>query len=91
MPLAVRELLRVNGVEPERIEELAERIVERMPAQLASYRDDILRTDRVMPGAPEALAAVAREAQLIPTVVTGKLRGSAETSSRPWAWPATWT
>lgn len=53
-----------------------------MPAEFASHRDDIVRTGRVMPGAPEALAAVAREPELIPTVVTGNLRGSAETKLR---------
>ncbi|MET8217563.1 HAD family hydrolase [Streptomyces hirsutus] len=78
MPLAVRELLRANAVEPERIEELAQRIVQRMPAQLERHHDDLSRTGQVMPGAPAALAAVQREPALIPTVVTGNLRGSAE-------------
>ena len=78
MPLAVRELLRVNAVEPERIEELAQRIVQRMPAQLERHRDDLSRTGQIMPGAPAALAAVQQEPRLVPTVVTGNLRGSAE-------------
>ncbi|MFF7888395.1 HAD family hydrolase [Streptomyces sp. NPDC020794] len=78
MPLAVRELLRANAVEPERIDELAQRIVRRMPAQLERHRDDLSRTGQVMPGAPAALAAVQQESGLVPTVVTGNLRGSAE-------------
>jgi phosphoglycolate phosphatase len=78
MPLAVRELLRVNGVEAAQIEELAQHIVRRMPAQLARHHDDLLRTGQVMPGAPEALDAVRRTPGLVPTVVTGNLRGSAE-------------
>ncbi|MBQ0825475.1 HAD family hydrolase [Streptomyces tagetis] len=78
MPLAVRELLRVNAVKPERIEDLAQRIVRRMPARLESHRDDLARTGRIMPGAPAALAAVRQEPGLVPTVVTGNLRGSAE-------------
>ncbi|MFF4827507.1 HAD family hydrolase [Streptomyces sp. NPDC001212] len=78
MPLAVRELLRANAVQPERIEELAQRIVQRMPAQLERHRGDLSRTGQVMPGAPAALAAVHQEPGLVPTVVTGNLRGSAE-------------
>ncbi|QKV95944.1 haloacid dehalogenase-like hydrolase [Streptomyces sp. NA02950] len=78
MPLAVRELLRVNAVEPELIEELAQRIVQRMPAQLERHRDELSRTGQVMPSAPAALAAVQLEPGLVPTVVTGNLRGSAE-------------
>ncbi|MFC5956791.1 HAD family hydrolase [Streptomyces pratens] len=78
MPRAVRELLRVNGVEPERIEEIAQRIVRRMPAQLERHREELRRTGQIMPGAPAALAAVRQEPGLVPTVVTGNLRGSAE-------------
>ncbi|MEU6813979.1 haloacid dehalogenase-like hydrolase [Streptomyces sp. NPDC046860] len=78
MPLAVRELLRVNTVEPSRIEELAQEIVQRMPGQLGSHHDDIVRTGEVMPGAAAALAAVHQRPDFLPTVVTGNLRGSAE-------------
>lgn len=78
MPLAVRELLRVNLVEPERVEELAREIVQGMPARLGSHHDDIVRAGKVMPGAAAALAAVDRRPGLVPTVVTGNLRGSAE-------------
>ncbi|MGW3498609.1 HAD family hydrolase [Streptomyces sp. NPDC001020] len=79
MPLAVRELLRANEVEAERTEELAQRIIQRMPEQLERHRDDLLRTGQIMPGAPAALAAVQQVPGLVPTVVTGNLRGSAET------------
>ncbi|MGW5101948.1 HAD family hydrolase [Streptomyces sp. NPDC004100] len=78
MPMAVRELLRANVVEPEQVEEFAQRIVARMPAQLDRHHDDLVRTGRVMPGAPAALAAVARNPETVPTVVTGNLQGSAE-------------
>ncbi|WP_018549473.1 HAD hydrolase-like protein [Streptomyces sp. LaPpAH-108] len=74
----MRELLRVNAVEPGQVEEFAQRIVARMPAQLDRHRDDIVRTGQVMPGAPAALAAVARNPETVPTVVTGNLQGSAE-------------
>ncbi|MFJ3824937.1 HAD family hydrolase [Streptomyces nodosus] len=82
MPLAVRELLRVNAVEPARIEDLAQCIVQRMPAQLEHHLDDLSRTGKVMPHAPVALAAIRQEPGLIPTVVTGNLRGSAEIKLR---------
>lgn len=78
MPLAVRELLRVNTVEPSLIEELAQEIIQRMPGQLGSHHDDIVRTGEVMPGAAAALAAVHQRPDFVPTVVTGNLRGSAE-------------
>ncbi len=78
MPAAVRDLLRANAVEPERIEDLAERIVQQMPARLKRHRGDLLRTGKLMPGARDALAAVHRAPGLVPTVVTGNLRDSAE-------------
>ncbi|MET8695297.1 haloacid dehalogenase-like hydrolase [Streptomyces bauhiniae] len=82
MPLAVRELLRVNSVEPERIEELAYEIVQRMPDQLGSHHEDIVREGKTMPGAAAALAAVDRRPDFVPTVVTGNLQGSAEIKLR---------
>ncbi|GAA4802975.1 HAD family hydrolase [Streptomyces ziwulingensis] len=78
MPLAVRELLRTNAVEEHRVEELARRIVQRMPEQLALYRGELLDTGVVMPGARAALALVQQSPRCISTVVTGNLRGSAE-------------
>ncbi|MFB7776264.1 HAD family hydrolase [Streptomyces bauhiniae] len=78
MPLAVRELLRVNSVDSTRIEELADKIVQRMPGQLGSHHGDIVREGKLMPGAAAALAAVHQRPDLVPTVVTGNLQGSAE-------------
>ncbi|MFJ3659629.1 HAD family hydrolase [Streptomyces sp. NPDC090119] len=78
MPLAVRELLRVNSVEPTQIEGLAHKIISRMPDQLGSHRGDLVRTGKVMPGAAAALAAVHQKPEFVPTVVTGNLQGSAE-------------
>ncbi|WP_341869877.1 HAD family hydrolase [Streptomyces bauhiniae] len=82
MPLAVRELLRVNSVEPMRVEELAHKIIQRMPDQLGSHQRDLVRMGKVMPGAAAALAAVHRKPEFVPTVVTGNLRGSAEIKLR---------
>lgn len=84
MPIAVRELLTANQVEPEKIEDLAQRIVRRMPRQLESHRDDIIRTGKIMPGVPAALAEVQRQQGLIPTVVTGNLEVAQRSSSIRW-------
>ncbi|MFK0172591.1 HAD family hydrolase [Streptomyces sp. NPDC090306] len=78
MPLAVRELLRVNDVPPGDEEALAERIVSRMPDRLNEHRDDLLRSGQELPGARETLRAVHADPDLVPTVVTGNLQGSAE-------------
>lgn len=79
MPLAVRELLRVNQVPEQRVETLAARIVAELPSRLAGYQELLANNGIVMPGAVDALAAVQQAEHLIPTVVTGNLRGSAET------------
>ncbi|MER7933031.1 MULTISPECIES: haloacid dehalogenase-like hydrolase [unclassified Streptomyces] len=79
MPLAVRELLRANGVAEERVETLAARIVAKLPECLASHRELLATDGMVMPGAVNALAAVQEAEHLIPTVVTGNLRRNAET------------
>ncbi|WP_432114719.1 HAD family hydrolase [Streptomyces sp. S1] len=82
MPLAVRELLRVNQVPEQSVEVLAARIIAELPDRLASHRELLATDGIVMPGAVEALAAVQQAEGLIPTVVTGNLRGSAETKLR---------
>ncbi|MET8124002.1 haloacid dehalogenase-like hydrolase [Streptomyces sp. NPDC005231] len=79
MPLAVRELLRVNRVPERSVETLAARIVAELPDRLASHRELLATEGVIMPGALDALAAVQQAEHLIPTVVTGNLRGSAET------------
>ncbi|MEU3550589.1 MULTISPECIES: HAD family hydrolase [Streptomyces] len=79
MPMAVRELLRVNDVPEQKVEALAARIVAELPERLAAYREFLARDGNIMPGAVDALAAVQQAEHLIPTVVTGNLRGSAET------------
>ncbi|MFE6272284.1 HAD family hydrolase [Streptomyces goshikiensis] len=79
MPLAVLELLRTNHVPEREVEALAERIVAELPARLAGYRSLLVTDGIVLPGAERALAAVHRAEHLISTVVTGNLRGNAET------------
>ncbi|MCT6780568.1 haloacid dehalogenase-like hydrolase [Streptomyces sp. CS7] len=78
MPLAVRELLTTNSVTEAEVEELAQRIVDRLPEQLGRYRDEMRRSGKLMPGAAAALAAVHRTRGLVPTVLTGNLQESAQ-------------
>ncbi|MFD3959749.1 MULTISPECIES: HAD family hydrolase [Streptomyces] len=78
MPLAVRELLNANGVAEAEVEDLAQRIVDRLPEQLGRYRDDMRRSGQLMPGAAAALAAVHQTQGLVPTVLTGNLQESAQ-------------
>ncbi|WP_127452648.1 HAD family hydrolase [Streptomyces sp. B29(2018)] len=77
MPLAVRELLSANDV-PDTDGAIAQRIVERLPEHLGRHREGMRRSGRLMPGASEALAAVHQTAGLVPTVLTGNLRASAQ-------------
>ncbi|MET9276655.1 haloacid dehalogenase-like hydrolase [Streptomyces anthocyanicus] len=79
MPLAVRELLRVNQVPEQDVETFAARIVDELPKRLAGHRELLVNDGVIMPGAVDVLAAVQQAEHLIPTVVTGNLRGSAET------------
>ncbi|MEU9072640.1 MULTISPECIES: HAD family hydrolase, partial [Streptomyces] len=79
MPLAVRELLRVNEVPEQDVETFAARIVDELPERLAGHRELLVNDGVIMPGAVSALDAVQQAEHLIPTVVTGNLRGSAKT------------
>ncbi|MEU6441489.1 haloacid dehalogenase-like hydrolase [Streptomyces sp. NPDC047046] len=76
MPVAVRELLAANDVQE--VDRLAPLIVARLPAELHRHRIELLRDGHLMPGAVEALAAVRADADLVPSIVTGNLRESAE-------------
>lgn len=78
MPYAVRELLRANAVRESVVERFADLIVARLPNRLEAHREELVLRGTVMPGAAEALAAVHQAPDLIPTVVTGNLRASAE-------------
>ncbi|MFD6182013.1 HAD family hydrolase [Streptomyces goshikiensis] len=78
MPLAVRELLSANDVPATEIQQLTQEIVDRLPGQLELHREELCLTGQLMPGATEALAAVHQSGDLVPTIVTGNLRASAE-------------
>ncbi|MHC3394734.1 HAD family hydrolase [Streptomyces lavendulocolor] len=79
MPLAVRELLRANEVPERSVETLAARIVAELPGRLSGYGEVLASEGVILPGAVAALDAVHQAEDLIATVVTGNLRGSAET------------
>ncbi|MGX9891215.1 HAD family hydrolase [Streptomyces sp. NPDC002276] len=78
MPLAVRELLSANGVPGTQTDDLARLMVDRLPGQLYRHREAVRRDGHLMPGAVEALSAVRESPLLVPTIVTGNLRASAE-------------
>lgn len=78
MPLAVRELLRANDIPERDRARLADRITAELPERLAAHRSLLTTAGIIMPGAVKALSAVQQAKHLIPTVVTGNLRKSAE-------------
>ncbi|MGY3676586.1 HAD family hydrolase [Streptomyces sp. TE33382] len=78
MPLAVRELLTANGVPESGIDHIARLMVERLPTRLRHHREALRREGHLIPGAVEALVAVNQDPALVPSIVTGNLRKSAE-------------
>ncbi|MEU0690977.1 HAD family hydrolase [Streptomyces uncialis] len=78
MPVAVKELLTVNGVPGEQMDAFAERIIGLMPGELERNRERMLADGLLLPGAVDSLTAVRKSLHLLPTVVTGNLQASAE-------------
>ncbi|MGW1599796.1 HAD family hydrolase [Streptomyces eurythermus] len=78
MPLAVRELLSSNGVPDAEVGHLAQVIVDRLPGCLEQHREEMRLSGQIMPGAEAALKAVHQNEQLVPSVLTGNLKASAE-------------
>ncbi|MFI6428001.1 HAD family hydrolase [Promicromonospora sp. NPDC050880] len=77
MPLAIRGLLEDNGVSGARADELLPRMLEAVPRRFEAHTEDVRRLGTVLPGAMQALKAVAAEPDLVATVVTGNLRANA--------------
>ncbi|GAA4699562.1 Phosphoglycolate phosphatase, HAD superfamily [Promicromonospora umidemergens] len=77
MPLAIRGLLEDNGVSAREAEELLPHMLEVVPLRFAAHTEDVRRLGFVLPGAMQALKAVAAEPGLVPTVVTGNLEANA--------------
>jgi phosphoglycolate phosphatase len=78
VPLAVRELFVSNGVEPDAAELLAAQALEQIPRRFAAHRGLCLEIGVLLPGAVEALRAVADLPGTVATVVTGNLQHNAE-------------
>ncbi|WP_329586382.1 haloacid dehalogenase-like hydrolase [Kitasatospora sp. NBC_01250] len=85
MPLAVRQLLRENGVPEAEVETLAEHVIRLLPELLADRGAEMREEGRLMDGAVAALQAVHRSAGLVPTVLTGNLRANAAIKLRAFA------
>ena len=77
MPLAIRGLLEDNEVGEREIDALLARMLEAVPLRFAAHTEDVLRLGSVLPGAMQALKAVAAESDLVSTVVTGNLEANA--------------
>ncbi|MCP2263522.1 HAD family hydrolase [Promicromonospora thailandica] len=77
MPLAIRGLLEDNGVGGPAADELVPRMLEAVPRRFAAHTEDVRRLGTVLPGAMQALKAVAAEPDLVATVVTGNLEANA--------------
>jgi phosphoglycolate phosphatase-like HAD superfamily hydrolase len=68
----MRETLRINGVEP--TEEAVERLAGALVQGYDDARAELAGQGRVLPGAREALAALAADRAICQTVLTGNLR-----------------
>lgn len=77
MPLAIRGLLEDNGVTGPAADALLPRMLDVVPQRFAAHTEDVRRVGAVLPGAMQALKAVAAEPDLVSTVLTGNLRANA--------------
>ncbi|MFC5253439.1 HAD family hydrolase [Streptomyces nigrescens] len=77
MPLAIRSLLRENGVPASEVPNLLPRIAELLPRRLADHMADLRSEGVLMPGAVAALRAMRAHIGLVPTVLTGNLKPNA--------------
>jgi phosphoglycolate phosphatase-like HAD superfamily hydrolase len=63
-------------------ERLLPRMLKAVPERLAAHEDDMRRDGVLMPGAKEAVAAVAADERFVPAVVTGNLEPNARLKLR---------
>ncbi|MFD9718578.1 HAD family hydrolase [Streptomyces sp. NPDC059076] len=78
MPVAVKELLTVNGVPGDQVDAFTRRIIGLMPGELERHRERMLADGLLLPGSVDSLTAVRKAPHLLPSVVTGNLQASAE-------------
>lgn len=71
------ETLRAHGIEPD--EEYQRRYARALPAQYQQHADQLRKQGRALPGAAEAIAALARVPGVIQTVLTGNYKAVAAT------------
>lgn len=71
------ETLRAHGIEP--TEEYQQRYARALPAQYQQHADQLRERGRVLPGAAEAIAALAQVPGVIQTVLTGNYKAVAAT------------
>ncbi len=79
-PVIFREALRVNGVEER--EGLYEQFAAEQAQGYADHIDDLRRRGRALPGAADALRALADRANVVQSVLTGNTRPTAELKLR---------
>lgn len=82
MPRAVRGLLRDNGLSDDDAERLLPEMLKVVPERLAAHEDDVRREGILMPGAREAVEAVAADGRFVSAVVTGNLEPNARLKLR---------
>ncbi|WP_285732771.1 haloacid dehalogenase-like hydrolase [Nocardiopsis sp. ATB16-24] len=78
VPLAVRELLTLNGAPSEQLDALVEQALRELPRRLTERQEHMLTHGYLLPGAMSALTAVQAVDWTVPTVVTGNLQRSAQ-------------
>ncbi|GAB4084670.1 haloacid dehalogenase-like hydrolase [Myceligenerans cantabricum] len=82
MPRAIRGLLLDNGVPGDDVERLLPAVLKAVPERLAGHEEDVRREGILMPGALEAVEAVAADGRFVPAVVTGNLEPNARLKLR---------
>lgn len=82
MPRAVRGLLLDNAVPEDEVEQLLPEMLKVVPERLAAHEADVRRDGVLMPGAMAAVAAIAADERLVPSVVTGNLEPNARLKLR---------
>ena len=79
-PVIFREALKANGVEPD--EDLYDQFAAEQARAYAAHLDELRGRGRALPGAAEALRAIAKRDDVLQSVLTGNTRPSAEIKLR---------
>jgi phosphoglycolate phosphatase len=79
-PVIFREALKANGVEPDK--DLYDEFAAEQASAYAAHLDELRARGRALPGAAEALGALAKRDDVLQSVLTGNTRPSAEIKLR---------